>query len=98
MSLVIWSQQSSQDIQRHYAFLQDVNTDAAVRAVKAILEAGESLEQNPFRGTIVDENTGLRRLLVPFGKVGFVLHYLVFEAGASVVITKVYHGRENRPY
>ncbi|GAA6614550.1 hypothetical protein NUACC26_003330 [Scytonema sp. NUACC26] len=26
MSLVIWSQQASQDIQRHYAFLQDVNT------------------------------------------------------------------------
>lgn len=98
MSLVIWSEQASLDIQRHYAFLQNKNLDAAVRAVRAIVQAGDSLEQNPFRGTIIDERNELRRLPVSFGKFGFVLHYQVFEAGESVVIVKVYHGRENRPY
>ncbi|MBW4686820.1 MAG: type II toxin-antitoxin system RelE/ParE family toxin [Komarekiella atlantica HA4396-MV6] len=63
------------------------NTDAAARAIQAIVSSGESLQQNPRRGAIVDEIAGLRKLLVSFGKYGFIIHY---------VILRIYHGRENQ--
>ncbi|MCC5617950.1 type II toxin-antitoxin system RelE/ParE family toxin [Nostoc sp. CHAB 5836] len=69
--------------------------DAAARAVQAIVSSGESLEQNPRRGAIVDEIVGLRKLLVSFGKYGFIIHYVILED--DVVILRIYHGRENRP-
>lgn len=98
MSVVIWSTAASQDIGRHFDFLNARNPDAAVRAVSAIMEAGDSLERNAYRGTVIDEVTGLRKLVVPFGKFGFVIHYQIVEGGDSIIIAKVYHGRENRPY
>ncbi|WP_256091039.1 type II toxin-antitoxin system RelE/ParE family toxin [Nostoc sp. KVJ20] len=52
-------------------------------------------QQNPRRGAIVDEIAGLRKLLVSFGKYGFIIHYVILED--DVVILRVYHGRENRP-
>ncbi|BAY66766.1 toxin RelE1 (plasmid) [Calothrix brevissima NIES-22] len=60
-----------------------------------IVSSGESLQQNPRRGAIVDEIAGLRKLLVSFGKYGFIIHYVILEN--DVVILRVYHGRENRP-
>lgn len=60
-----------------------------------IVSSGESLQQNPRRGAIVDEIAGLRKLLVSFGKYGFIIHYVILED--DVVILRVYHGRENRP-
>lgn len=36
-----------------------------------------------------------RKLLVPFGKYGYTIHYIVLDD--DVVILNVYHGRENRP-
>ncbi|WGV28704.1 type II toxin-antitoxin system RelE/ParE family toxin [Halotia branconii] len=83
------------DLNRHYDFIKINNADAASRAVKAIVSSGESLQQNPRRGAILDEIAGLRKLLVSFGKYGFVIHYAILEE--DVVILHVYHGKENRP-
>lgn len=52
------------------------------------------LQQNPRRGTIVDEIAGLRKLVVSFGKYGFIIHYVILED--DIVILRIYHGRENR--
>ncbi|MEH1872576.1 type II toxin-antitoxin system RelE/ParE family toxin [Nostoc sp.] len=57
--------------------------------------SAESLQQNPRRGVIVDEIAGLRKLVVSFGKYGFIIHYIILED--EVVILRLYHGRENRP-
>jgi len=43
----------------------------------------------------VDEIAGLRKVLVSFGKYGFIIHYVIIED--DVVILRVYNGRENRP-
>ena len=95
MFQIVWTETAIDDLNRHYDFIKVSSTDAAVRAVQAIVSSGESLQQNPHRGTIVDEIGGLRKLLVSFGKYGFIIHYVILEN--DVVILRIYHGRENRP-
>lgn len=95
MSQIVWTQTAIDDLNRHYDFIKLNNADAAARAVQAIVSSGESLQENPRRGVIVDEIAGLRKLVVFFGKYGFIIHYVILED--DVVILRIYHGRENRP-
>ncbi|MBD2690315.1 type II toxin-antitoxin system RelE/ParE family toxin [Anabaena catenula] len=95
MSEIVWTETATNDLNRHYDFISTINPDAAARAVQAIVSSGESLQQNPRRGSIVDEIAGLRKLLVSFGKYGFIIHYVILED--DVIILRIYHGRENRP-
>jgi plasmid stabilization system protein ParE len=95
MPQVVWSPTASQDLERHYNFLLTQDAITATKAVQKIIKTGGSLAQSPYRGGIVQQKTGLRKLLVSFGKYGYVIHYAVIEE--EVVILRVYHGRENRP-
>jgi addiction module RelE/StbE family toxin len=95
MSQIVWTQSTTDDLNRHYDFIKLNNPEAAARAVKAIVSSGESLQENPRRGAIVDEIAGLRKLVVPFGKYGYMIHYVILDD--DVIILRVYHGRENRP-
>jgi addiction module RelE/StbE family toxin len=95
MSQIVWTQSATDDLNRHYDFIKLNNPEAAARAVKAIVSSGESLQENPRRGAIVDEIAGLRKLVVPFGKYGYMIHYVILDD--DVIILRVYHGRENRP-
>ncbi|MDZ7961396.1 MAG: type II toxin-antitoxin system RelE/ParE family toxin [Aulosira sp. DedQUE10] len=95
MSQIVWTETAIDDLNRHYDFIKLNNPDAAARAIQAIVYTGESLQQNPCRGRIVDEIAGLRKVLVSFGQYGFIIHYVILED--DVVILRVYHGRENRP-
>jgi plasmid stabilization system protein ParE len=95
MAAVVWTETAEADIVRLHDFLVIDAPDVAARAVQVILQAGDRLEQSPQRGTIVQQATGLRKLRVRFGKVGFVLHYVILAD--EVVILRVYHGRERRP-
>jgi addiction module RelE/StbE family toxin len=95
MSQIVWTETAIDDLNRHYDFIKLNNPDAAARAVQAIVSSGESLQDNPRRGAIVDEIAGLRKLLVSFGKYGYTIHYVILED--DVIILRVYHGRENRP-
>ena len=96
MPQIVWTETAINDLNRHYDFIKLNNADAAAQAVQAIVSSGESLRQNSRRGAIVDEIAGLRKLLVSFGKYGFIIiHYAILED--DVVILRVYHGRENRP-
>jgi plasmid stabilization system protein ParE len=95
MSKVVWSPTASRDIEKHYNFLLTQDATTATKAVQKIIQTGGSLAQSPYRGTMVRSSLGLRKLLVSFGKYGYVIHYAVIEE--EVVILRVYHGRENRP-
>jgi plasmid stabilization system protein ParE len=95
MSQIVWTETAIDDLNRHYDFINLNNADAAARAIQAIVSLGESLQQNPHRGAIVDEIAGLRKLLVSFGKYGLIIHYVILED--DVIILRIYHGRENRP-
>lgn len=63
MSQVVWSQTATEDLNRHYNFIKLNNPDAAARAVQVIVSS--------------DEIAGLRKLLVSFGKYGYIniIHY-----------------------
>jgi addiction module RelE/StbE family toxin len=95
MSQIVWTETAINDLNRHYDFIKLNDADRAARVVQKIVSYGESLEQNPRRGAILDEIAGLRKLLVPFGKYGYIIHYFILEN--EVIILRVYHGRENRP-
>jgi plasmid stabilization system protein ParE len=92
---IIWTETATNDLNRHYDFIALSNADAGASAVQAIVSSGGSLQQNPRRGAIVDEMAGLRKLVVSFGKYGFIIHYVILED--DVIILRIYHGRENRP-
>jgi plasmid stabilization system protein ParE len=95
MSQVTWTKTALNDADELVEPLMDVNPDAAVRAAQAIRQAGSSLSQNPKRGTMVQGAPGVRKLRVPFGQYGFVIHYAILED--EVVVLRVYHARQNRP-
>jgi plasmid stabilization system protein ParE len=95
MPTVVWSRAALADLDRQYQFLKTRNPEAATRSLQAIVAAGKSLEQTPQRGTPIASAPGLRKLLVRFGKSGYMLHYSVLED--EVLILRVYHGRQDRP-
>lgn len=47
MTPIIWTKAATTDLERHYSFLEPIDSDIAQKAVKAILKAGESLKKIP---------------------------------------------------
>jgi plasmid stabilization system protein ParE len=97
MSRVIWLPESLIDLVRHFDFLKLRDENAAFLAAQKIRDAGFSLADTPYKGNILNDGSGRRKLVVPFGKYGYIIIYYV-EDDDTVIITSVYHGRENRPY
>lgn len=95
MSSVTWTKTAINDADTLIEAVMAANPDAAIRAARAIRQAGDSLSQNPKRGPMVQGAPGVRKLRVPFGQYGFVMHYAILED--EVVILRVYHARQNRP-
>jgi plasmid stabilization system protein ParE len=95
MTTVTWSRPAFADLERQHQFLATINPEAAVKAVQSIVRSAGSLAENPKRGTPIADTPGLRKLLVSFGKYGYILHYVLLDE--EVLILRVYHGRQNRP-
>ncbi len=96
MSKVIWLPEALSDLVRLFDFLKLKNEGTAFQAAQAIREAGFSLAGSPYKGTALDDGSERRKLVVPFGKYGYIIHYNLEED--TVLILRVYYGRENRPY
>jgi plasmid stabilization system protein ParE len=95
MPTVIWTKTALDDTDGLVDQLMAINVEAGLLAAQAIRQAGDSLNRNAKRGTMVQGAPGVRKLRVPYGKHGFVIHYAILED--EVVILKVYHGRQDRP-
>jgi plasmid stabilization system protein ParE len=95
MAIATWSPPALADLDRQYQFLAEVNPNLAAQAVQEIVRCGKSLEKNPSRGTPIFETPGLRKLLIPFSKYGYIIHYVLLDEEA--LILRIYHGRQNRP-
>lgn len=93
--IVIWTKGASDDVEKHHNELKGKNPAAAVKAVKAILSQGDNLGLMPYKGTALVSKPNVRKWPVEFGKSGYVIHYVVTDD--AVVISKVYHGRQDRP-
>ncbi|MEO8926576.1 MAG: type II toxin-antitoxin system RelE/ParE family toxin [Caulobacteraceae bacterium] len=76
------------------AFLAIKNQRAALAATDALLAAVRSLGDFPERGR-PGKGAGRRELVVKYGRDAYVVRYRVTID--AVVVTRIFHGRENRP-
>jgi plasmid stabilization system protein ParE len=95
MSQLVWSPEALKDLSQHFEFLNLQNPVIAGQAAQAIRDAGFSLIDLPHRGSLLSDGSDRRKLIVPFGKYGYVIHYYI-EVDV-ILIVRIYHGRQNRP-
>ncbi|MCP2728502.1 hypothetical protein [Limnofasciculus baicalensis] len=62
MPKVVWTRQSLASLNLHHQFLAKTDPNLAVKAIKKIVEVGESLETYSQRGAIVEQAPGMRKL------------------------------------
>ena len=95
MPSIVWMPEALADLMRHFDYLKPVNPKAAGQVAQAIREAGFGLVNFPYRGVALNDGSDRRKLRIPCGKVGYVMHYLIEDE--TIVIVRVYYGREDRP-
>jgi plasmid stabilization system protein ParE len=95
MAVVTWSPPALTDLDHQYKFLVKIDPEMAATTIQEIVQFGKSLTKNLQRGAPISDTPGLRKLLVPIGKYGYIIHYILLDE--EVLILRVYHGRQNRP-
>ena len=89
--------EAEDDIERLHNFLMEQgNSLAAQKAMLAIDEGIQMLLETPYIGSRMEDRPDYRQLLVPFGKSTYVLRYRIHEETETLVVVRVWHGRENR--
>ena len=94
MKLIV-SRSAAADFERLYEFIAAENAAAATRAVSVLSAAIDSLAMFPERGR-PQESSGLRELIVPFGRSSYVVRYLRDTLREEVIIIRPWHVREAR--
>ena len=95
MPSIVWTAEALRDLSRHFDGLKQINPTAAGQVAQSIREAGFSLAEYPYRGPLLGDGSDRRKLLIPYGRVGYVMHYYIEDE--TIVIVRVYYGREDRP-
>ena len=93
MKTLRWAPDAVRDLARLRDFLGPKNAAAAARAAERILQAAGTLRETPELGHAVEDEYW-RELLVPAGRIAYVLRYRIDED--AVVIARVWHSREDR--
>ncbi|WP_117196522.1 type II toxin-antitoxin system RelE/ParE family toxin [Rhizobium terrae] len=89
--------EAENDIERLFDFLMNQgNALAAQKAMLAIDEGIQMLLETPYIGIRMEGRTDYRQLFVPFGKSAYVLRYRIHEEADTLVVVRIWHGRENR--
>ena len=91
---LIWLPDARDDIERLFGFLLEVNPPAADRVVRLIQSCARRLADHPEIGRPMDDDGERRELYMSFGASAYVLRYRI--EGQTIVIIRVWHGRENR--
>ena len=94
MKLIV-SRAALADLARLHDFLAGRNPDAAHRAIDALTRAVQSLDTFPERGRPAG-TPGVRELIVPFGRYGYVMRYAYSASADELVVLRIWHGREMR--
>lgn len=89
MPRLIWSPAALLDVQRLYRFLAPKNLDAAKRAVKAIRQGVNGLEQQPGMGRPVEDmDDEFRDWIIDFRDSGYVARYRVDQKFVTVLAVR----------
>lgn len=92
---VIWLPEAAADLDRLRDFLVSRNPGAAARVARQVLQGVKLLEKYPEAGRPVEDPSGFRDLFIPFGTRGYILRYRL-TTNKSIIIVRVWHGREER--
>jgi len=74
---LIWLPDARDDVERLFEFLVDVNPTAAEQVVHLLQTGARMLLAQPEMGRPMDDDTGRRELISPFGASGYVLRYRI---------------------
>ena len=91
---VVWTKESSDDLDRLFDFLLEKSPDAAAKAVRAILDKVDLQLEYPKVGPRMDDDSSRREFFIPFGAGAYVLRYYIVNE--HLVIVRVWHSRELR--
>lgn len=92
---VTWSQSALADLDLHHQYLMTIDPSITASSIQEIVRFGKSLADNPRRGRPIDDTPGIRKILVPVGKYGYLIHYVLLDE--ELLILRIYHGRQQRP-
>jgi len=94
--MIVFSRDAVADIERLRSFLDQKNPGTAQRAMALILAAIERLQDFPNRGLSTGD-TDIRQVVLRFGSSGYIVRYAVLPDTKDIIITRIWHGREDRP-
>ncbi|MBI3438779.1 MAG: type II toxin-antitoxin system RelE/ParE family toxin [Proteobacteria bacterium] len=93
MHRIILTRRARADLDRLHDFIAKQSPRSARRAVQRIIEGVDLLLLFPRSGVVVEGDT--RTLTIKFGRSGYVVRYQI--AGDDIIITRIWHGKENHP-
>ena len=91
---LLWLPDALDDVERLFHFLLERDASAAERAVRAISNNADRLQDLREIGRPMDDGTGRREVVVPFGAGAYVIRYRIHRDAAVVI--RVWHSRELR--
>lgn len=94
MAHVRWLKKSQDDLERLYDFIAEYSSDAADKALRTLIDAGNSLSEFPEKGRPWPAEIGFRELIVQFGSRGYVIRYHYQDD--DITIIRIWHTLENR--
>jgi len=86
---------SPDDVARLRSFLNEINPDAARRAMVAILTAIERLDEFPELGKPT-EDVEIRQIIIRFDGSGYIVRYTLLAETHDILVMRIWHGREAR--
>ena len=92
MTAITFSASAVKDLQRLRKFIAVHNSEAASRVAQRIRESIATLALFPAKGRPIEELEGVRELVAG----NYVVRYLHEEAKDSIVILRIWHGKEYR--
>jgi toxin ParE1/3/4 len=93
--VILFSTDALSDIERVRDFLDDRHPTASQCALAAIWEALERLERFPHLGQSTDD-PDVRQIIIPFGGSGYIARYALLPDDGSLLVLRIWHGREAR--
>jgi plasmid stabilization system protein ParE len=92
---IVFLSRARADLDRLRNFLAPHGESLSTRAVDTLFAAAHSLANHPERGR-PGARAGYRELIVPYGGGAYVIRYRVDRRRNTIVITRLWHGREHR--
>lgn len=93
--MILLSPDAVEDVERLRSFLDQSNPGAARRALAAIWAAIDRLQEFPDLGMRTGD-AAIRQIVVRFGAGGYIVRYAALPEDGTILITRIWHGREAR--